>query len=320
MLQLLDTVRRLAEQDLTVLVTGETGVGKERIAQLLHRWSRRAGGPLVHVHCPSLSATLVEDELLGHEKGAFTGALSRRRGPFEIAAGGTVVLDEIAGLSPAGQVALLRVLENREVAPLGAVHPIPIDVRVVVTSSLDLAAAVAQGRLRSDLYFRLNVAQIVVPPLRQRRADVPELVSAFLKRFNASADRPISGVDPLLLDQLGAHEWPGNVRELENAISGACVLAAGGELTREHVNLRESGTLGVTPEGLNERQERLIAGLSDGDRVGSAQFAEQEGISARTALRDLLDLVDRGLLVREGSRRGTRFRRVAARLQAGSGR
>ncbi len=327
MLQLLETVRRLAEQDLTVLVTGETGVGKDRIAQLLHRWSARAGGPLVHVHCPSLTSTLIEDELLGHERGAFTGALTRRRGPFELASGGTVVLDEIAGLAPAGQVALLRLLETREVLPLGAAKPIAIDVRVVATSSIDLAQAVADGRLRSDLYFRLNVAQVAVPPLRMRRADVPELIQAFVRRFNTSADRPVGGVDARLLDQLADHPWPGNVRELENLVARACVLAGGDELGPEHVDLGES--TGAPPAtaaasgaeaGLNERQERLLASLEAGERVGSAEFAEREGISARTALRDLLDLVERGLLEREGSRRGTRFRRPQGRSRASSGR
>ncbi len=324
MLQLLETVRRLAEQDLTVLITGETGVGKDRIAQLVHRWSSRSGGPLVHVHCPSLSSNLIEDELLGHERGAFTGALSRRRGPFELAAGGTVVLDEIAGLAPAGQVALLRLLETREVLPLGAAKPVPIDVRVVATSSVDLAQAVAEGKLRSDLYFRLNVAQIAVPPLRMRRVDVSELISAFVRRFNTTAARPVSGVDARLMDQLADHPWPGNVRELENLVAGACVLAAGEELGPEHLDLSASTAPAADPAEesgeLNERQARLLASLAAGDRVGSAEFAEREGISARTALRDLLDLVDRGLLEREGSRRGTRFRRSQGRSRAGSGR
>ncbi len=327
MLQLLETVRRLAEQDLTVLVTGETGVGKDRIAQLLHRWSPRAAGPLVHVHCPSLSSTLIEDELLGHERGAFTGALTRRRGPFELAAGGTIVLDEIAGLAPAGQVALLRLLETREVLPLGAARAVPIDVRVVATSSVDLARAVESGQLRSDLYFRLNVAQIAVPPLRMRRADVSELIAAFVRRYNTSAARPVSGVDARLFDQLADHPWPGNVRELENLVAGACVLAAGEELGPEHLDLTVSTAPADAPSaeqqgavGINERQERLLASLSSGERVGSAEFAEREGISSRTALRDLLDLVERGLLEREGSRRGTRFRRPQGRSAAGSGR
>ncbi|MBL8801760.1 MAG: sigma 54-interacting transcriptional regulator [Planctomycetes bacterium] len=321
-LQLLDTVRRLAEQDLSVLVTGETGVGKDRIAELIHRLSRRASGPLVHVHCPSLSSSLIEDELLGHEKGAFTGALSRRLGPFEFASGGTLVLDEIAGLAPAGQVALLRLLETREVLPLGATRPIPIDVRVVATSSVDLAAEVEAGRLRSDLYFRLNVAQVVVPPLRARPGDVPELVAAFLRRFNSTSARPVTGVDPRVLETLGQHTWPGNVRELENVVARACVLAAGGELGLEHLELEPVAERRGPADaaGLSERQERLLVELAAGERVSSAEFAEREGISARTALRDLIDLAERGFLEREGARRGARFRRTEARFEPRRGR
>jgi DNA-binding NtrC family response regulator len=323
MVQLLDTVRRIAQEQITVLVTGETGVGKDRIAELIHQWSPRAGGPLVHIHCPSLSNALIEDELFGHEKGAFTGAHTRRTGPFEFAAGGTVVLDEIGGLSQAGQVALLRLLESREVLPLGATRPVPIDVRLIATSSRDPASEVEAGRLRRDLYFRLNVAQVGVPPLRLRRQAIPELVEAFLRRYNASAARPVTGVSPKVMDVLFDHDWPGNVRELENVVTRALVLAEGGELTPDHIDLEPSRSDAGGPTGsiaLTNRQEQLLEWLSPGDRISSSEYAQRAEISGRTALRDLLDLTELGFLVREGQRRGTRFRRTQRPIPERSGR
>jgi DNA-binding NtrC family response regulator/HAMP domain-containing protein len=320
MLVLLESLRRLAEQEVTLLIGGETGTGKDRLAELVHRWSPRRDGPLVHIHCPSLAAALIEDELFGHEKGAFTGADSRRMGPFEYAAGGTVVLDEVGGLSLDGQVALLRVLESREVLPLGAQRPVPIDVRLVATTSRDLAAEVEAGRFRGDLYFRLNVAQLSVPPLRLRRQALPELVEAFVRRFNASADLPVTGVAPEVLDRLYEHDWPGNVRELENVLSRALILAGGNELGPEHIDLESASLAPVLgdPAGLNPRQEALLDALDERGWTTSPEHARRHGISERTALRDLLDLVERGWLVREGQRRGTRFRRTARRLRAGS--
>ncbi len=315
MVQLLETLRRLAVQQVTLLITGETGAGKDRLAELVHRWSPRRAGPLVHIHCPSLLEALIEDELFGHEKGAFTGAHARRMGPFEYASGGTVVLDEVAGLPAEGQVALLRLLESREVQPLGAQHPLPIDVRLIATTARDLATEVEQGRFRSDLYFRLNVAQISVPPLRLRRQALPELVQAFIQRFNASAARPVIGVDPKVLDLFFEHPWPGNVRELENVLARGLILAEGTELRPEHIELSvaaASTTPGPRAEGLNERQVRLLERLPLGGIISSAEVAEREGVSGRTALRDLLDLAERGWLVREGERRGTRFRRAFA--------
>jgi DNA-binding NtrC family response regulator/GAF domain-containing protein len=326
MIQLLDTVRRIAEQDITVLIGGETGSGKDRVAELIHRWSRRAAGPLVHIHCPSLSVSLIEDELFGHAKGAFTGAHARRVGPFEYAAGGTVVLDEVAGLPPAGQVALLRLLETREVLPLGSERPVQLDVRVLATTGRDLAAEVERGAFRSDLYFRLNVAQVTVPPLRLRRQALPDLVEAFVRRFNASADRPVTSVHPRVMDALHEYAWPGNLRELENRLSRACVVASGGELGPEHLDFAPSGEeselVSVAAGGqgpMTARQERLIERLGAGERIGSAEFAAAEEISSRTALRDLLDLAARGYLIREGERRGTRFRRTAKGFEARSG-
>jgi transcriptional regulator with GAF, ATPase, and Fis domain len=311
MLELLDTVRRVAEQEVTVLIVGETGVGKDRIAQLVHRWSPRQAGPLVHIHCPSLSSALIEDELFGHEAGAFTGAVGRRMGPFEYAAGGTVVLDEVGGLSQEGQVALLRLIETREVQPLGATRAVPLNVRILATTSSDLASEVDRGRFRGDLYFRLNVAQLAVPPLRLRRQDLTELVAAFVRRFNASADRPVTGVAPEVLDLFFDHDWPGNLRELENVLSRGLILAGGGELRPEHVVLEPAVWSGEAGPPLNERQIRLLESLPGGGKIGSSEHAVRHEVSARTALRDLLELADGGWLTREGQKRGTRFIRTA---------
>ncbi|MCC6408332.1 MAG: sigma 54-interacting transcriptional regulator [Planctomycetes bacterium] len=312
MVELLDTVRRVAEQDVTVVVTGQTGTGKDRVAELIHRWSSRAEGPLVHVHCPSLSGALIEDELFGHEVGAFTGADSRRMGPFEYAAGGTVVLDEVAGLSPEGQVALLRLVETRQVLPLGSTRPVPLDVRLIATTSKDLSREVQAGTFRSDLYFRLNVAQLSLPPLRLRKQAIPELVDAALRRFNAAAPKPVTGVAPGVLDRLFDHDWPGNLRELFNVLSRGFILAQGGELRLEHVTLEPAEAPAPTGSAaLNDRQRAVLSDLGAGGQITSTQYADRHGISSRTGLRDLLDLVEQGYLTKEGERRGTRFRRTA---------
>jgi transcriptional regulator with GAF, ATPase, and Fis domain len=221
----LAAVRQVAPTDATVLVSGETGTGKELVARAIHKQSRRASRPFVSVNCAAIPVALVASELFGHEKGAFTGALQRRIGRFELAEGGTIFLDEIGELPPETQVALLRVLQEREFERVGGNRPIRADIRVIAASNRDLGAAVAQGSFRADLYYRLNVFPVHVPPLRERREDIPLLVEHFVRRYAREIGKPIREVRKSSLDLLRFHEWPGNVRELQNVIERAVIVS-----------------------------------------------------------------------------------------------
>ncbi len=218
-------IGRVAASDIPVLITGETGTGKELVAETLHANSARRRGPLVRVNCAALPESLLESELFGHEKGAFTGALDRRKGRFELADGGTIFLDEIGDIAPAVQKKLLRVLQFGEFERVGGQVTVKADVRVVAATNVDLEAAVAAGRFREDLYYRLNVLRIDMPPLRSRADDVPTLVAHFLDRHRPRPGAPPTKISAEAMAALLAHDWPGNVRELENAIQRAVVLA-----------------------------------------------------------------------------------------------
>ncbi|MCO4746944.1 MAG: sigma-54-dependent Fis family transcriptional regulator [Proteobacteria bacterium] len=227
MRELLDECEQVAPSDATVLVTGESGTGKGRLARMLHRMSRRRDGRLVTVNCAALPEALLESELFGYEKGAFTGASGRKEGRFDLAAGGTLFLDEITEMSPVVQVKLLRVLQDGEYERVGGTKTLHSDVRVIAASNRDIEAAVSEGRLRQDLYYRLNVIHLAVPPLRERMADVPLLAHHFLARFTVKNGKDLAGFEPEALDALAGWSWPGNVRELENAIERAVVLCRG---------------------------------------------------------------------------------------------
>jgi formate hydrogenlyase transcriptional activator len=210
-----------------VLVYGETGTGKELVARALHNHSARKDRPLVKVNCGAIAAGLVESELFGHVKGAFTGALERRVGRFELATGGTIFLDEIGELPLETQVKLLRILQEQEFEPVGSSRTVRVDVRVIAATNRDLEEAVRAGRFRSDLFYRLNVFPIQVPPLRDRRADIPQLVMFFLSRFAKKLGRKIEAVPQSIMDLLTTYDWPGNIRELQNLIERAVVLSEG---------------------------------------------------------------------------------------------
>jgi transcriptional regulator with GAF, ATPase, and Fis domain len=213
----LDFVQVISHSDSTVLITGESGTGKEVVATLIHQTSRRRHRPFVAVSCALFSDTLIESELFGHERGAFTGAIKDRPGRFELADGGTLFLDDIDDVPLGMQVKLLRVLQNRTVERLGGTRLVPVNVRVLAGSKRDVKQMVAEGTFREDLYYRLNVLPLTLPPLRERRDDIPLLMDAFLERFFGARGEPPPAISPSVLDAFTRYDWPGNVRELENA-------------------------------------------------------------------------------------------------------
>lgn len=270
MLRTFDLMNKVARTDVTVLVRGESGTGKELVARAIHHLSRRAGGRFVALSCGALPETLLESELFGYEKGAFTGAVSRKPGLFEMADGGTFLLDEVGDLSPATQVKLLRVLQEREFQPVGGVKQVKVDVRLISATNKDLEQAAKEGRFREDLYYRLNVVTIELPPLRERKDDIPLLARYFLKKLGSS--RMLSKEAAAVIT---AYPWPGNVRELENVLERAVVLGNGPH---------------ITPEDL---PERLVAGKAPETAIAeSFSFKEARGKFERQFLHKVLDMCD----------------------------
>jgi two-component system response regulator HydG len=224
------TVEKVAISDTTVFIAGESGTGKELIARAIHRLSKRANGPFIKVNCGALTETLLESELFGHEKGAFTGAIKQKLGRFELADGGTLFLDEVGDVPPSMQVKLLRALQEQEFERVGGESPIKVDVRVLSATNKDLEAEVASGRFRQDLYFRLHVLPVKLPPLRERREDIPHLCAHFVQKLGPKTNPRVTSVGDAALGRIMAYHWPGNVRELENAIEQSLVFAEGDEI------------------------------------------------------------------------------------------
>jgi len=287
MLDVLSLVRRVAPSEATVLIRGESGTGKELIAKAIHFASPRASGPLVKVNCASLPETLLESELFGHEKGAFTGAVTSRQGRFELANGGTLFLDEIGDLPLHLQAKLLRVLQEREYEKVGSSRPVKVDVRILAASHRPLEALIKAGELREDLYYRLNVVTILIPPLRERRSDLSLLIEHFLRRFAEKNGKTIRGVTREARDILLRYDYPGNVRELENLIERAVVLTrdeviGSGDLpltVQDSEAADEQGTnLTVTVEALERRMIRDALARSRGVQTEAAELL---GISER---------------------------------------
>jgi DNA-binding NtrC family response regulator len=260
--------------DATVLITGESGTGKELISKSIHHMSERREAPFVEINCASIPVNLLESELFGHEKGAFTDAGSRKSGLFETANKGTIFLDEVGEMEPAMQAKLLRVLESRTIRRIGGTKSIEVDVRVIAATNRNLKEAIQNGAFREDLYYRLNVFPIHIPPLRDRREDIPALVKFFLEIYSRKFSRDFSMIDPEALEMLAGYRWPGNIRELKNSIERICIMYSGPSLLPEHLpaeisqNLHGSGDDVVMPEigeiGLEEALDRiertLIAG------------------------------------------------------------
>ena len=215
----------------SVLITGESGTGKELVAQAIHQASTRKNAPFVAVNCAAIPDALMESELFGHERGAFTGALTRRQGCFELADRGTLFLDEIAEMTPAMQAKLLRALQERRFRIVGGTDEKSVDIRVIAATNVDTKKAIADGKLREDLFYRLNVIGIQLPPLRERTDDIPLLVDAFIREFAAANQKPVVGTDAAAMDRLMRHRWPGNVRELRNVIERGVIIARGTQLT-----------------------------------------------------------------------------------------
>ncbi|MCX6944742.1 MAG: sigma-54 dependent transcriptional regulator [Opitutales bacterium] len=298
--EVIDRVKLVAPSRATILIEGESGTGKELIAQAIHQASPRSRAPFIAVHCASLSENLLESELFGHERGAFTGATERRIGRFESADGGTLFLDEIGEISASTQVKLLRFLETKGIERVGGSKPIQLDVRLVAATNRNLEQLVREGKFREDLFFRLNVVRILLPPLRDRPEDAPLLLAHYLKQFSAENQLPPLGLAPGALQTLQAYAWPGNIRELRNFCENAVVLHHGGTLSEYDLDPKYRGEPAPAPGGagaaaaplvnslsVEENEKRLLREALIKARGNRSKAADLMGISRRTLHRKL---------------------------------
>jgi two-component system response regulator HydG len=280
-----DVIEQVARTKASVLITGESGTGKELVAQAIHQNSPRAKAPFVKLHCAALAETLLESELFGHEKGAFTGAAGRREGRFKQADGGTLFLDEIGEISPTIQVKLLRFLQERTFERVGGNETVKVDVRIITATNRDLNAEAAAGRFREDLFYRLNVVNIEMPPLRARPSDLLPLATFFLRRFAKENDRSIDGFADDAVERIGAYRWPGNVRELENVMERAVVLCDGPKLTAKHlpagVGASSRSSVRIPGSTMEEIERNAILATLEACGGRTAQAAQMLDISVR---------------------------------------
>jgi DNA-binding NtrC family response regulator len=298
MQEVLALVERVAATPSTVLIGGESGVGKDLIAHLIHQRSSRSSGPFVKINSTAIPENLLESELFGYEKGAFTGAVTSKPGKFELADKGTLFLDEIGDVPPATQVKLLRVLQEREFERLGGTRTVKVDVRLIAATNRDLRAALEQGTFREDLYYRLNVVPIDIPPLREHKEDIPDLANLFLLRLTQKSQKKLEGIKPEAVRRLMDFHWPGNVRELENIVERACALAPGpfieaSDIQIDHVAGRNhSGQSPLLPEGktLDQWEDELIREAYRRANGNKSEAARMLGLS-RNALRYRLEKI-----------------------------
>jgi len=295
----------------TVLIQGESGTGKELVANAIHGLSPRARGPFIAVHCAALPPTLLESELFGHEKGAFTGAVERRRGRFELAEGGTLFLDEISEIDPSTQVKLLRVLEERKFERVGGQATLDADIRLITATNRDLHQLAQAGKFRQDLFFRLNVVTITAPPLRERVNDIPLLAQRFMGEFARENNKEINDITPEALNALMTYAWPGNVRELRNAIERMIVMAHGAKLTVHDlpgiVREQTQGTpgLGIKPNAsIRDANRQMIVAALEAAGGNRSRAARTLGISRRTLHRKLNEFGLPGIRTSDQSRAG----------------
>ena len=299
MKRVFDIVRRAAPSSATVLLQGPNGSGKDLVAHAIHNLSPRAKGPFVAVNCGAIPETLIESELFGHEKGAFTGAVAQRAGSFESADHGTLFLDEIGELPLQMQVKLLRALENRSFTRVGGTQTVEVDIRVVAATNRDLKTLVAEGKFREDLYFRLNVVEIYMPALKDRATDIPLLVSRFIKELSEKNGGSVTGITPAAMKLLERYSWPGNVRELRNVVERMIVLSSGGMLDVEDVPDQLKASVAPVPLsstvtiGENEKAQILAVLKECGDNRSEA--ARRLGISRRTIYRKLAEYAKEGI-------------------------
>ncbi len=282
MKRVFDAIETVGPTDATVLITGESGTGKELVARAIHNASPRRFHPLVVIHCGALTETLLESELFGHEKGAFTGAQYRKKGKFEIAEGGTVFLDEIGDISLKTQTDLLRVLQEHEIVRVGSNQPVKVDFRCVAATNKNLEQLIEEGKFRPDLYYRLNVFHIELPPLRDRRDDIPTLVNHFVRKFSMQMNKKITRVSPTAMNALQQQPWTGNVRELENAVERAMVVAQEPEIRDQDFVFKSNVPNGGGPKSLEEVEKAHILRTLEACNWNQTRSAEVLGIDRVT--------------------------------------
>jgi transcriptional regulator with PAS, ATPase and Fis domain len=290
MRKILSTAKQIAQSDISILITGESGTGKELMARFIHEHSPRANGPFMGINCGVFTEELLSNELFGHEKGSFTGADQKKIGLIESATGGTLFLDEITEMPPGMQVKLLRALQEREILPVGSTEPIKIDTRFVAATNQDIIKMVSEGRFRQDLYFRINVMNIYLPPLAKRRQDIPLLTHYFINKYNTRSGKAVTGISPEALRQLMVYDFPGNVRELENIIERAIVLARGETIEIEHLPEMAVHTFrsnkGIIPS-LDEQERSYIEWVLDQTDGNKSKAADILGIDRVSLWRKL---------------------------------